>query len=345
MVTKCTEGLNLPSCKIYELLSTQNGDSGNYSDDCKRLKSRLPYSGILELCRKLEGNLVNFYGREEESNTLNYNCEFIHYWLFHEMFNNSSLTEYDKLDGVKSQFRTTWNNILGKLKIKKKKCEPKLDFFYLIPRDDLMFRKDIYDYIYNYDIFDKMDSATEHIDNRYCKYLSSMHEKYTKFKDSCPHNKKICFHVSKSLEEYNPEKLCIKLKCRGEDFCSKHFEGTSAQRVLGAQGSFEEEKREDYREGEDVTSIVESQTSTIVTTAGSSLLGLFITSFLLFKLTPIRSWLNNQIVQRKNIEEYMDEEASNEILDNYFLHENREPGKSGYGIAYHSVENIGNYDM
>ncbi|SBT73466.1 PIR protein [Plasmodium ovale] len=341
MVTKESD---LPSYKTYELLSNENGNLGNlgnFSDKCHSLQGKFrSYDKIFGLCTKLAGNLVNFCSSNENRSPLNYNCEFIHQWLFNEIINNLGLHDNGPRQGVKGIFYSTWENIVSEIKCTNK-CDPNLELFQSSTIDDLKFRKNMHDYIYNYDILDKMDSSTEKIDNRYCKYLSSMNEKYTEFKDFCPHNNKKCFHGAKSLEEYNPENLCTKFRCRDEPLCSKYIGDTSTKSDRVEARSLEKAELPDDRDGEYVASVNESETSTILTTVGPSFLGLFITSFFLFKLTPMRSWFNNRILKRKNIEEYINEEASSEIIDNYFLHENREPGKSGYDIAYHSVVNIG----
>ncbi|SBT84418.1 PIR protein [Plasmodium ovale] len=339
MITQCNKGSDLPSCKIYEQFNQENGNSGKFTDACNKIQGRFGHKGIFDLCIKLGNNLLNFCSNDEKSNPLDYSCEFINYWLFGEIFNNLKLTETGELNGVKSQFSYTWKNIVEGLECKKK-CGENRKLFSSIPINDLKFRKIMHDYIYNYDNFENITSS-ENICNKISIYLPSMREKYAKIKDSCPHSSNKCFHDAKSFEEYNPEKLCKKFQCKDEPLCSNSFDETQEQSDPGKAGSYEEGKGADSVDGEAVASVDESKTSTILTTVGPSFLGLFITSFFLFKLTPIRSWISNRILRRKNIEEYMDEKANNEMVDNYFLHENGEPGKSRYDIAYHSVENIG----
>ncbi|SBT56619.1 PIR Superfamily Protein [Plasmodium ovale wallikeri] len=306
MKTNCDEETELPSCNIYYELNTRNGDSFSSSDDCERIEGKFSYSGILEICQKLERNLANFGSSVKRSNPLKYNCEFIHYWLFGEILNNSSITDDSKLEGVMSQFYRTWENVVKSLN-PEIKCESIGELFKSISINDLKFRKDMHDYIYNFDRFCEITFDNEQIDNRYCKYLPSMRDKYTQIIEKCPMNTNIC------------------------------FKRITAQRESEVDGSLEDGKRANYGHGETVTSVEESETSTILTTVGPSLLGLFMTSFILFKLTPIRSWLNNQILKNRKVEEYMDEQSSSELLNNYFIHEDTGSEENGYGIAYHSA--------
>ncbi|SBT73532.1 Plasmodium vivax Vir protein, putative [Plasmodium ovale] len=330
MKTNCNEETELPSCKIFQELNTRNGDPVNSSNDCNNLLGRVNYPGILEICRKLELNLANFVSSVKRSNSLKYNCEFIHYWLFGEIFNNENLNDDSTLKGVISQFYHTWENVVKSLK-PEKKCEPKMELFKSITVNDLKFKKVMHDYVYNYDSFCEMTFDNEQIDNKYCKYLPSMRERYEKFKESCPQNTKRCFHVDKTLEEYSPDNLCKKFQCKEDASCSKYFEVAQEQSQAG------EAESPDTGDSEADALMEKSETSTILTTVGPSLLGLFMSSFILFKLTPIRSWLNNQILKNRKFEEYMDDQSRNELLNDYFIHEDTGSEEKGYGIAYHSA--------
>ncbi|SBT02337.1 PIR Superfamily Protein, partial [Plasmodium ovale curtisi] len=280
MITECNEKSELPSCKIYDRFNQENGDSAEFSTICESLQGRLSNDGILDLCKKLGSNLVKFCSNDEDKTPLNYNCEFIHYWLFGELFNNLKLTETGEFNGAQSQFYLTWNKIVSSLSCKRK-CEPRRDLFRSIIIDDLKFRKLMNDYIYNHKNFENITSS-ENICNKISIYLPSMREKYAKIKDSCPHSSNKCFHDAKSFEEYNPEKLCKKFQCKDEPLCSNSFDETQEQSDPGKAGSYEEGKGADSVDGEAVASVDESETSTILTTVGP-FLGLFITSFFLFK--------------------------------------------------------------
>ncbi|SBT56611.1 PIR Superfamily Protein [Plasmodium ovale wallikeri] len=344
MITTCNGKSELPSCKIYELFNKEKGDSDEFNNDCNIIHGRLLYNGILDLCKRLGGNLLTFFSNDERNNSLNCDCEFLQYWLFNEIFKNSSLTDDSMHTGTLSQFYNTWEKIMKK-SLFKKKCEPNNILFNTLSLQDLIFRKDMYDYIYNYDNFDKIVSSGEKICDKFSIYLPSMREKYETFKSSCAVSNKKCTHDIKSLEKYNPDNLCGRYSCQREELCSKYFQENSKEIHLQVAGSLQDVKREDSREGEAVTPEEESETSTIMTTVGPSLLGLFIISFISFKFTPIRSWLNERILKKRNIDEYLDDESSNEMLDNYFIPENGESGKNEYGLAYHSAENIGDYNI
>ncbi|SBT52309.1 PIR Superfamily Protein [Plasmodium ovale wallikeri] len=343
MITQCNKGSDLPSCKIYEKFNQENDNSGNFTDACDAIQEGLGHEGIFDLCIKLGNNLLNFCSHDEKSNPLDYNCEFIHFWLFDEIFNNSSLTDNTMHTGTISRFYYTWNNIMGSLECKRE-CEPMKNLFYSVPLDDLKLRKDMYIYIYNYKNFEKITS-NENICNRFSTYFPSMNKKYDNYKTSCPDKSKKCFPDTKSLEEYNPEKLCQRFQCKTEAIFAKYFAVESVQSHPEEAGSPEGPGSHDTRDDGALTLVDEHETSTILTTVGPSLLGLFIISFISFKFTPISSWLNKLILKNRNTEEYMDDEARSEMLNDYFIHENREPREKGYGITYQSAENIGDYNI
>ncbi|SBS93269.1 PIR Superfamily Protein [Plasmodium ovale curtisi] len=336
MITKCDEETEMPSCKMYNILSMKNGDSGKFNDECDSIQRKLGYSGISDLCKKLAVNLVYFCSNDDQNNPLNYNCEFINYWLFGEIFSNSSLRDNSMIYGVKIQFLYTWSKIVEILGCGNK-CIKNNQLFNSILVNDLKFRKDMHDYIYDFDNFYKIATASEQIDNKYCIYLEYMHKKYVHFKDSCQNISRKCFHDAREFEKYNPEKLCEKFQCKDESLCAKYFDEASTRGNPREVGSPEEAEQLDAIDSETAISEPNLETSSILTTVGPSLLGLFITSFLIFKFKPVRSWFNNRIIKNKKIEEYMDDEANNEILNNYFNLENTESETNGYGIAYHSA--------
>ncbi|SBS95835.1 PIR Superfamily Protein [Plasmodium ovale curtisi] len=343
MITQCNTGSDLPSCKIYEQFNQENGNSGKFTEACNTIQGRLGHKGIFDLCIKLGNNLLNFCSNDEKSNSFDYNCEFINFWLFDEIFNNLSLTDDSQRIGTKSQFYITWKNIMESLECKNK-CEPMMNLFYSIPLGDLKLRKDMYIYIYNYKNFEK-STSNENICNRLSTYFPSMSKKFDNYKISCPDKSKKCFSDTKSLEEYNPDKLCQRFQCKKEALCTKYFVEESVQSHTGEAGSLEEPRSPDTRDDGAVTSVDDHETSTILTTVGPSLLGLSIISFISFKFTPLRSWLNKVILKNSNTQEYMDDDGRSEMLNDYFLHENREPREKGYGITYQSTENIGDYNI
>ncbi|SBT56613.1 PIR Superfamily Protein [Plasmodium ovale wallikeri] len=336
MITKCNEGSELPSCKIYELFNKGNGASDTFDFECHNLQRMFQYEGIFDLCIKLSGNLVNLCDDSEKKIPLNYNSEFLHHWLFSKIINNLDITDHSECIGMISRFYVTWENVVKSLSCETK-CKPNSILFHGFTTENLIFRKEMHDYIYNYSYFDEITFVRGERDNEYCRYLPSMRDKYAQIKEKCPLNTAICFKVDKPLEKYNPENLCEKLQCRNEDLCKKYFERTPEQRESDGNGSLEGVKGADPRDSEAVTTGEESETSTILTTVGPSLLGLFMTSFILFKLTPIRSWLNNQMLKNRKVEEYMDEQSRNELLNDYFIHEDTGSEEKGYGIAYHSA--------
>ncbi|SBS92555.1 PIR protein [Plasmodium ovale] len=343
MISECIVGSEIPSCKIYEQFSSRNGDAGNFSTECQDLQRKFSYPGISGLCNKLSGNLINLCAADSNSSPLYYNCEFLHHWLFNEIFNNSNLSDVRKSTGVKSQFYHTWEDILRKLSCENK-CEPNWILFKSLPLEELRFRKDMYEYIYNYKNFDKI-TTRENICNSLVAYLPSMREKYGNFKGSCPVSNNKCTHDIKSLEEYNPDNLCGRYGCQREELCAKYFQENPTERHPEVAGSLQDVKGDDARDGETPASVEESETSAILTTVGPSLLGLFIISFISFKFTPIRSWLNERLLKKRNIDEYLDDESSSEILNNYFIPENGESEKNKYGLAYYSAENMGDYNI
>lgn len=279
----------MPSCKTYYLLSNQNGDSGKFNDECHSLQEKFPYSGISGQCKKLADNLVNFCSNDEKNYPLNYNCEFLHHWLFNDIIHNLNITTTGERNGVKSQFYYTWKNIVHKLACENK-CEPIWMLFKSLTLEELSFRKDMYEYIYNYENFDKI-TTSEKICNKLSTYLPTMLEKYANFKSSCQATTKKCLHDAKSLEDYNPEKLCQRFECKQVELCSKYIDVGLENSHLGGNGISAGVESANNKDAEAVTSVEEFETSTIMTTLGPSLLGLFIISFISFKV--MRIYLKN----------------------------------------------------
>ncbi|SBT51969.1 PIR Superfamily Protein [Plasmodium ovale wallikeri] len=340
MDDQCAEASVLPSCKLYEEFGKKNDDKGNFVSECKNLQSKLSSEqAIFDLCQKLAGNIRDFCDNHNGGNFLKDNFVYLHYWLLDQLIKTFKISDSGTYSGKRNQFFQEWKNIIQKLPYKQK-CEPMKRDFSSHFISDFKNIKDMYDYYYNYKNFPSKNSFTEIECNTYCTYLSSIIKKFPSFKSLCSKTSRNCIPEFKdSIDNYDPNQLLEKLGCNSDNLCTKNFEKEQPVKEERARGDDPHVLADDTSDGPVETS-QPSETSPIAITFGLLLSGIFTISFVLFKLTPMGALLKNQLFKKEKMTEYLDYEASNEMLNDELIMDNIKLQEKGYNITYNSFQNL-----
>ncbi|SBT57930.1 PIR Superfamily Protein [Plasmodium ovale wallikeri] len=337
MLVQCPETPGLPSCKIYDEFNRES-DSNSLSEKCHALKGRIGYyTGIENLCNLLERNIRVLCTEKYNDDFVKYRVEYLHFWLLNEAIKKFGIEDDGSYNGICSQFHNTWNSFII-TSTYREKCKPLSSIFFLLEFQDFKSTWDIYNYYYNYKYIDINKDSPENELKEYCKYLSSMHERFAEFKNLCsaPSNK--CSSIFENpIHTYDPEKLRMQLNCNKYELENN---GQVEGLLLGNPGRItstpvEQSYNEPSSELDTLVNYPEAPTSAI--SVGLSFFSLLSIGFVLFKVSPIRSWFYNRIIKKMKNTVYLDDETSSELSDDYFLNENINSQGDGYSIAYNSI--------
>lgn len=135
-------------------------------------------------------------------------------------------------DGRISCFCIIWNELSGSLYYAKK-CLAQRNLFYVPISSNIKYKKDMYDYFYNYKYYEKNKFSNKNECSKFFKYLSTMASKLHEFKSWFSETSNNCSIHMESLEQCNPQNLSEVSGCDKNGLCTKLSDGENAQGSLG----------------------------------------------------------------------------------------------------------------
>ncbi|SBT78588.1 Plasmodium vivax Vir protein, putative [Plasmodium ovale] len=322
------------------MTNEENAELSNYNNECDELKRKLPYQGIDKLCRKLERNLKDICGKDDKDGFLNYDVQYLQYWLLDKAIQTFSIMDPGKYNGIKSQFFRSWKSIIQRFKYETL-CEPLSNLYYPYLYRDFNNGKYMFNFYYNFKYFEMKKPFTDNERKESCEHLSSMSKHFAKLKILCLKHTEVCSFIFKSsIDEYNPEILRKKVECNKYELDNTGLVERSVQEkpegIISPSGAHSE-----YEERSGLgTSVHYPETSNSAMRVGFPLFGLLIIGFILLKFTPIRSWFYNRMIKKGKHAENLDEESSSELSNHYFETEELKSQGKGFSISYNTLQNI-----
>ncbi|GAB69506.1 hypothetical protein PCYB_002550 [Plasmodium cynomolgi strain B] len=213
----------LPSEKIYEEHSKINVklDNNRIYEDLTRGFSKFP--GIDKIFHRLIMNLKYLNTKYKYDTSLIYNCKFLHYWMYDLVINELNVTDDNKYIEIITMLYVAWFKFKEMLDESKYICEPDSGPLISLPVKEFIFRKEMYDYYYNYLKIEKQELSHINGCSETCKYLTSIYGKYETFKSTCSTSKNNkCITEFNNIVKYDPSFLFDKLKCKSE--CNRNEE-------------------------------------------------------------------------------------------------------------------------
>ncbi|SBT30682.1 PIR Superfamily Protein [Plasmodium ovale wallikeri] len=354
---------NLTTYKIYKTLD-EEVTTNRYLNDCSiLLPSTKEQCKIYGLCTKLARNLEKL--TEINKKEQNDRCAYISYWIYDQLYNifGANKTNINDIPDVKKLLNVGYN-VLYKLGIH--------DCYYDMHRTnihDYNEKKYLHDYFKNYEAI-LPDTLNENEKaNKYCAYLTYINELYGKYIGDC------CIHYSenhyweeckdhfKCDQTFNPHTLYSKLKCDNK-LPFKRFRKITPINIdyyvkLLTEKSKENPKlvkmdKEDPSTSLQITDKESASGSasasasasdsasgsasdyfSFITIVSFAILGIFMMFFILYKFTPLSSWIHKNKQKEKNFHYNDYEEQMQELMDRESQYDNAGRNGGRVRLAYH----------
>ncbi|SBS89401.1 PIR Superfamily Protein [Plasmodium ovale curtisi] len=181
----------------------------------------------------------------------------------------------------------------------------------MVDRDNLIFRKKLYDYFYNYKKTEETTFSIVYKDEDPCKYLLSIQEEIDELKRKCGTSSKKG-PLDLNFEQYNPKTLFDTLQCKEKPVITEPYDEAIEEGFSGRHSGEDSEKINDVIGN--VSTSSDSSVKPIYISIGSvSLIGLLFLGFFLHKSSHLGSYLMRYIPKKKENINYVDDETEKEI--------------------------------
>ncbi|VVA00255.1 PIR protein, partial [Plasmodium vivax] len=213
----------LPSEKIYKEYNKSYVNLDNNSK-CEDLTGKIRgFPDIDKLCNRLIMNLKNLNNKDKNDPSVIYDCKYLHYWMNDRVINELNVIDDAQYIAKINKLYIAWHDIIKTLDKEKYICEPNRGPLITLPVRDFLFRKEMYDYYYNYIKIKNQEFSYVNDCSETCNYLTSINKKYETFKSACSpstHNK--CVPEFKNFDKYDPIKLIRQLGCKNQSQCNRN---------------------------------------------------------------------------------------------------------------------------
>ncbi|SBT01962.1 PIR Superfamily Protein [Plasmodium ovale curtisi] len=323
--------------ELYNKFSEKPDDVSKYSGYCRSMEYlKTWYSDILEVCYVFSKNLINLHEILKEEEDDGERCRYFNFWI---------------TDHVKKKLETQWKDkryiasILRGLygvehAIKKESPNNNcyLDHRSKITLDLWKERKDLHDYIRNYNyIIDKINSNGYYctLYSKYFVYIKGLHDKYKS--ECCNGSSDKCPHLLDLYYFCNNDKFINKLLCdenKGVVTASSREEIDQVLEEPDESGRYNSESASLHDQNKEITGDIITNNSDYYTKLGIGLpfLGIVSTIFYLYKFTTFGNIIRSKVLKTK-IKVNLDEDAQN-LMTHELNNEYKSFYSDDYKIAY-----------
>ncbi|SBT73439.1 Plasmodium vivax Vir protein, putative [Plasmodium ovale] len=291
-----------PLEKLYDEF---NADVGSYkhSVHCNSMENhKFRYKGIEDFCKKLERNLEKISKDDFENKLVQEPCLYLNHWFSNELLNISS-SDIESYIDLFSVLRPPWGNINHSLSNNNNICAfpIKIRFHNEAKIKELI---ELNNYLLNCKyIENKIDDANTQHKKLYCNYISKYNDTYSNFINICNQDKyKSCLKLDADHRYYIPQHFYKKLKCN--DIKEQETEPQT-----------DREHTSDGRNSNPLDNNSSEFNSFNVFPIFFSIFGTFLVSFIVYKLTPVGSFLNKRIIKSNKIYEHFNGVANSISLE------------------------------
>ncbi|SBT73560.1 PIR protein [Plasmodium ovale] len=331
---------HLTSNKLFKYLDEHFISRGN-NEECTKLQSDLKNNPEARLlCMSVTGNLENYNNLEISDLFNQHRCKYLNLWIY------KRLLKFNYSDSItmKSRIFTFFYNF-------KKKINCRAEFFDYINEDDYKKTKSLYDYALNYkmlksNVMQSKKRCTKEDD----KYIRENIDLYKQTKDYCQRDtehKKYCAALT-DIEKVYPNEL-TKLECNEVVTAEtlKLLEGLSTEEEACVKGQPASERQCTTRKSLEnaENSFVDSQCEACICPNSSSsvaivlpLLGSIFIFFILYKYTSLGTWIHSFLLRKKR-SRIIDEEETQELLENTYDSTDINTYNGGHNINYYPLQN------
>ncbi|SBS98966.1 PIR Superfamily Protein [Plasmodium ovale curtisi] len=329
---------NLPKYKLYEILNKKCEDKNIYVSYCSKVDYLEEwYSGFLEVCYMFARNLINLHEILSEETDKDKHCRYINFWIT-DYVRKKLETQWQDIrliDSILPGFLTVEHSITAAYK--NNNC-----YFDYISEVDINLwkeRKDLFDYIENYNYIKEKIKSDEHlckIYSKYFAYIKGLHDKYKSeccndSSDKCPHQIDLSYFCTS--DTLSNELECDKTK--GITTVSPGDE--ESQPMVGLQegdrSSLLSTSSLEHNHDANRDEITNNTDYYSKLGVGFSFLGILSSFFYIYKFTTFGNWIRSKVLKNEmkvKLDEYAQNLTTHEL--NNFDENNF---TDGYNITYH----------
>ncbi|SBT52338.1 PIR Superfamily Protein [Plasmodium ovale wallikeri] len=244
------------------------------------------FPGIYTFCKKLVRNLRNILSNKLQNNLVTNPCSYLNYWMSKEVFNIVSHNSVQYQIFI-SMLLFPWRNTYTELSNIVENCSNPSDIFYSLT--DISKFNNIINYVHNFKFLEeKIIPIIPEEKESYCNYIHSFFEKYDEYIRICNADKyENCYKLPKHPSEYNPQNFYNKLQCNKLN--EPNAEPPAVPILDDTDGN--------PKDGES-----SENNSFHILPIFSSLIGALLVPLLTYKLTPVGSFLNKRIFNKRTQE-------------------------------------------
>ncbi|SBT85151.1 PIR protein [Plasmodium ovale] len=329
---------NLPKYKLYEKLNKKCEDKNIYVSYCSKVDYLEEwYSGFLEVCYMFARNLINLHGILSEETDKDKHCRYINFWITDYVRKKLETQWQDPrfINSILPGFLTVENYITAAYK--NNNC-----YFDYISKVDINLwkeRKDLHDYIENYNYIKEKIQSDEHLCKIYPEYFAHikvLHDKYKR--ECCQSSSNKCPNRMNLHYFCTSDHLFEKLECEvtNEVTLNPPRDEMPQPMVVSTEGEISpsvfalslEHHPEENADG--ITNNTDYYSKLGVS---FSFLGILSAFFYMYKFTTFGNWIRSKVLKNEmkvNIDENSQNLTTHELNN---LDENN--FTDGYNITYH----------
>ncbi|KMZ77180.1 hypothetical protein PVIIG_06555 [Plasmodium vivax India VII] len=263
-------------------------------------------------------------------------CEYLRYWMNDRVIKELNVINYDQYLIIIPKLIVAWKEIEKILDNSKYICKATVGPLITLPVSDFLFRKEMYDYYYNYIKIKNQEFSYVNDCSETCNYLTSINKKYETFKSACfPSNKDKCVPKLDNFDKYNPIEFFGELGCKNQSECNRNEELVPAQNLEGTR--VDEVSTEHQTVENNTQDSMENNNRTTILNVALPASVFFALFPMLYKMTPLGSWLGKANKIRNNIINDLKNEEGEYLLTHPFEQESMKNSDKTYNISYNNT--------
>ncbi|SBT55107.1 PIR Superfamily Protein [Plasmodium ovale wallikeri] len=320
---------SVTQCEIFKQeLGNQLANNTKFLSFCKIITGALEYYNVMRPLHLLEID----------------KCVYFNLWICEHLIKILGNFKHPKFDQIKTKIMDFWNqhNL-------EKTC--KANFISYIGDPNYTKIKELYEYALNYESLKKyFDVGERSCSGKDREYIEKSLKLYEQVKHECELETEslLCNALKKVREEYKEDKLS-KLSCNGTIDLEKIK--SEVQQSLADRESLSQPQVTSFQTRADEVTVGDFSTTQLPNADGGvkfsgynkamsisfPMLGILFTFFVLYKFTPVGSWLYNRLLKRKAIDLNIKEEENNELFENTFYPINEKTNSNLHHLGYNPV--------
>ncbi|SCO70963.1 Plasmodium vivax Vir protein, putative [Plasmodium vivax] len=326
----------LPSKKIYEEYSKSDGESDNFVKCGELTRKYHQYPDFNKLCRRLIMNIKKLNDKDNNDPSVRDKCKFLPYWMNDRVIKELKIGDDNNYIDITTKLTVAWFEFKQMLDNTRYICEQPSGPPLNLSVNDFKFRKEMYDYYYNYPKIKDWKFSNKNDCIETCKYLTSIKEIYGTFKSECSDSNNKCISDFKDFDGYDPIQLINQLGCNSKSKCGtvdvlapdENLEGTPMAHVGESQDETVDANTQGYTE--------KSNSRTILNVALPASV-FFVLFPMLYKMTPLGSRFGKANKIRNNIINDLKNEEDEYFLTKPFEQESMKNSDNTYNISYNNT--------